>query len=160
LARAEREKLRADQSSSVAPREVRVSETDAEARIMKQSDGGFAPSYKVQVWSDAAEGIIVGVGVSPSGSDYGQLIPAVEKVEQNLGRGPEQVVVEGGFTRRQTILAMDQRGVDWMGSLGEGAAQSGGQMERRGVHPAFGPEAFRYKPESDTYTCPAGKALA
>ncbi|MGH9448414.1 MAG: transposase, partial [Terriglobia bacterium] len=127
---------------------------------MKQSDGGFAPSSNVQLSTDAAEGIIVGVGVSQSGSDYGQLASAVEKVEQNLGRAPEQVVVDGGFTSRETIRDMDDRGVDMIGSMGDGAAKAAAQFERRGVDPAFHPEVFTYHPESDTYTCPAGKVLA
>lgn len=100
------------------------------------------------------------VGVSQSGSDYGQLTPAVEKVGENMGRLPEQMVVDGGFTRRESILAMEQKGVDLIGSMGDGAAQSASPMERRGVDAAFCPEAFTYHPESDTYTCPAGKALA
>jgi transposase len=159
LAQQELEKLRQSKAGQEAKEEARVSETDPEARIMKQSDGGFAPSYNVQISTDAAEGIIVGVGVSQSGSDQGELIPAVEKVEQNLGRMPEQVVVDGGLTSRETILAMEHKGVDLIGSMGDGAAQSATQMERRGVDPAFSAEAFTYHPESDTYTCPAGKVL-
>ncbi len=159
LAQEELEKLRATKTSQEAKQEARVSETDPEARIMKQADGGFAPSYNVQISTDATHGIIVGVDVSQSGTDYGQLAGAVEKVEENLGRAPEQVVVDGGFTGRENILAMDGKRVDLIGSLGDGAAQSACQMERRGVDPAFHPEAFLYHRATDTYTCPAGKML-
>ena len=142
-----------------APPEPRVSETDPEARVMKQSDGGFAPSYNVQISTDAAHGVIVGVGVSQSGSDYRELVGGVEKVEENMGQLPEQVVVDGGFTSRENILAMEEKTVDLIGSLGDGTSQSAGQLKRRGVDPAFGPEAFTYNPENDTYLCPAGKIL-
>ena len=138
-----------------ATTELRVSETDPEARIMKQSDGGFAPSYNVQISTDAAQGIIVGVEVSQSGSDYQELVPSVEKVEENLGQLPEQVVVDGGFTSRENILKMDEKQVDLIGSLGDHSSQSAGQLERRGVDPAFHPEAFTYHPENDTSICPA-----
>ncbi len=159
LAEKELKKLRTTKSSAEAKQEARVSETDPEARIMKQSDGGFAPSYNVQISTEAGHKIIVGLGVSQSSSDQGELGPAVDKVEENLGRPPAQAVVDGGFTSRETILDMNQRGVDLIGSLGDGRGQSAGQMERRGVDPAFRPEAFTYHPESDTYTCPAGKVL-
>ena len=159
LALEELEKLRATKTSQEAKQEARVSETDPEARIMKQADGGFAPCYNVQISTDATHGMIVGVDVSQSGTDYGQLVGAVEKVEENLSRAPEQVVVDGGFTGRENILAMDSKGVDLIGSLGDGAAQAACQMERRGVDPAFHPEAFTYNPESNTYSCPAGKTL-
>jgi hypothetical protein len=126
---------------------------------MKQSDGGFAPSYNVQISTDAAHKIVVGVGVSQSSSDQGELAPALEEVAENMGRQPAQAVVDGGFTSRETILDMEHRGVDLIGSLGDGAGQSAGQMERRGVDPAFRPEAFPYHPETDAYICPAGKVL-
>jgi transposase len=160
LATQELEKLRASKASAEAKQEARVSETDPEARVMKQSDGGFAPSYNVQISTDAQAGVIVGVEVSQSGSDYGQLKPAVEKIKENLKRAPEQVVVDGGFTSRETILEMDQQGVDLIGSLGDSSGKARGQFERRGVDPAFRPEAFPYHPESDTYTCAAGQTLS
>src|SRR5436190_266978 len=73
--------------------QARASQSDPQARIMKQSDGGYAPSYNVQLSTDAAHKIIVGTGVTQSGSDYGQLIGAVAQVEANLGKKPARVVV-------------------------------------------------------------------
>jgi len=155
----ELEEIRVCKSSKEERQEVRVSMTDPEARIMKQSDGGFAPSYNVQVSTDAKEKVIVGVGVSQSGSDYGELVPAVDRVEANVGQEPGQVVVDGGFTSRENILAMSEREVDLIGSMGTGVAQSAGQLNRRGVDPSFYPEAFHYDAVSDIYSCPAGKIL-
>jgi transposase len=159
LALREMGKIRATKSSKAEKGEVRVSMTDPEARVMKQSDGGYAPSYNVQISTDAKEKVIIGVGVSQSGSDYGELVPAVDRVEANVGQNPEQVVVDGGFTSRENILAMSGREVDLIGSMGTGVSQSAGQMKRRGVDAAFYPEAFRYDAISDTYLCPAGKVL-
>jgi len=126
---------------------------------MKQSNGGFAPSYNVQISSDTCQGIIVGVEVTQAGSDYEQLLPGVAKVEENLGQAPQQVVADGGFTSRENILAMQEKGVDLIGSLSDGSAQSAGQMGRRGVEQAFHPECFHHRSDSDTYLCPAGKLL-
>jgi len=126
LAQQELEKLRQSKAGQEAKQEARVSETDPEARIMKQSDGGFAPSYNVQISTDAAQGIIVGVGVSQSANDHGQLAPAMDKVEENMGRRPEQAVVDTGFTSREAILDMDHRGVDLIGSMEDTSAQAAG----------------------------------
>ena len=60
---------------------------------------------------------------------------------------------------RETILDMADRRVDLIGSLGDSSGKAEGQFQRRGVDPAFRPQAFTYHPESDTYTCPAGKVL-
>jgi hypothetical protein len=107
--------------------------TDPFARIMKQSDGGYAPSYNVQITTDKANSMIVGAGVSQSASDYEELVPALERIEDNLGELPNQVVADGGFTSRSNIIEMNNRGVDFIGSLLEGINQSAGQLKRRGV---------------------------
>lgn len=155
----ELEKIRQNKAGTEAKAQARASLTDPEARIMKQSDGGYAPSYNVQLSTDAAHGIVVGVGLSQSASDYGELSGAVERVEQTMGRVPQQVVVDGGFTSRENVLAMDEKGVELIGSLDEHNEQSAGQMRRRGVQEAFYAQAFTYDAEQDTYRCPAGQML-
>ena len=115
----ELKKLRAVKSSAVDKAEARVSWSDPEARVMKQSDGGYAPSYNVQLSTDARDGVIVGVGVTQSGSDYAELLPAVKQVEKQMGGKPKQMVVDGGFISRENILAMNNEEVDLIGSLSE-----------------------------------------
>jgi transposase len=159
LALEELERVREVKRGAEEKKQARVSETDPQARIMKQPDGGYAPSYNAQISTDSAAGVIVGVGVTQAGSDYGELIPAMERVKSNVGRDPKQVGADGGFTSRENILAMDERGVDFIGYMGNGVAQSAGQMDRRGVDPAFRPQAFGYDQVNDTYRCPAGKTL-
>jgi transposase len=155
----ELEKIRQAKSGDEAKRDARASMTDPDARIMKQSNGGYGPCYNVQLSTDAAQGVIVGMGVSQSASDYGELAGAVERVEENLGRKPAQVVADGGFTSRENILTMDEKGVDLVGSLDEHAGQAAGQMKRRGVAEEFYPQAFTYDAEEDVYRCPGGQVL-
>ena len=88
----------------------RVSTSDPEARVMKQPDGGFAPSYNVQIDTDAKNGVVVAVGVVQAGNDFEQLESGIDRVEQNLGKTPEQVVTDGGFVSRDNIVAMKRAG--------------------------------------------------
>jgi transposase len=155
---AELEAIRAAKADAEAKQQARASMTDPQARVMKQPDGGYAPSYNVQVSTDGAEGAIVGVGLTQSGSDYRELEAGVERVEENLGT-PKQMVVDGGFVSRENILALNEKQVEIIGPVEEGRAQSAGQMQRRGVAADFYPEAFTYEAATDTYTCPAGKTL-
>lgn len=143
-----------------AKAERRVSETDPEARIMKQSDGGCAPSHNVQISTDSVHSIIVGASVTQSPVDYGQLVPALGEIKRWTGQLPAQVVVDGGFTTRGAVLAIAELGVDLIGGTIEDAAKAIAQgQERRTVDPAFWSENFRYNPEANTYTCPTGKVL-
>ncbi len=138
-------------------KEARASITDPDARTMKQSDGGYAPSYNVQVSTDAAADIIVGVGVSQRSDDTQELMPAIERIKETLGKTPEQVVADGGYTNWENIVALDASGIDFIGSLTD--QQRVGQFAHRGVEEAFRPEHFVYDERTDTYTCPAGKTL-
>jgi transposase len=158
-AQAALEKIRAVKNGAEAQAQARVSLSDPEARVMKQSDGGYAPSYNVQLSTDAAHTIIVGAGVSQCGSDYGELVGGVQRVEQNLEQKPAQMVADGGFTSRENIVALAAQGVDFIGSLGEHQNQAAGQLRRRGVAAAFYPEAFAYDAAQDCYRCPAGQTL-
>ncbi len=155
----ELEKIRAVKKGSTARAEARVSESDPESRIMKQGNGGYAPSYNVQISTDTGGRVIVGVGVTQAAVDYNELVLAMERIESNFGKLPEQMVTDGGFTSRHNIIELDRLEVDYIGSMGEGVAQSAGQMDRRGVDPSFRPDAFIYDPDTDTYNCSCGKKL-
>ena len=136
----------------------RASQTDPQARIMKQSDGGYAPSYNVQISTEASHRIIVGVEASQSPSDFVQLTGAVAQVEANLGRKPAQVVVDGGFTSRENIVGMAEQGIDLIGSLA-GANPTAGQQRLRKVSEKFFPDKFKYDAKRDIIRCPAGQIL-
>ena len=76
---------------------ARVSTTDAEARVMKMADGGFRPAYNGQFAVDTQTQVVVGVEVSNSGSDHGQLVPMLQQLQERYGKIPEETLVDGGF---------------------------------------------------------------
>lgn len=86
--------------------EARASTTDAQASVMKMADGGWRPAYNLQLATDCASQVIVGVDAVMAGSDMAQLVPMVEQVEQRLGRAPEQWLVDGGFPAHAQIDAV------------------------------------------------------
>lgn len=150
-------KIRETKSSAEDKENARASMTDPEARTMKQSDGGYAPSYNLQISTDSAHGIIVAEAVSKRADDYKELMPAVERIEENTGKAPSHLVADGGFTSKGNVIAMEGRCIDFIGSLQE--RNSRGQFEKRGVDPAFHPERFTYDQDTGAYVCPQGKIL-
>src|SRR5450432_3362196 len=159
-AQEELEKVRAIKGSAKKKEEARVSETDPEARIMKQSgSGGFAPSYNVQVTTDGKAKIILAVAATQSGTDAYELTPAVARVEENLGEKPVQMVADGGFTSRENIMAMAAQGVGFIGSLADRTKQVEASYERLGIPREFWRESFKYDDQSDSYICPNGEVL-
>ena len=85
---------------------ARVSTTDADARVMKMGDGGFRPAFNVQFATDTETQVITGVDVSNSGSDFGQMAPMVEQHVMRYEEPPEEMLVDGGFAKKEDIEAV------------------------------------------------------
>lgn len=110
LAHALAKAMSLDAQRSTADGPVRVSSTDPESRVMKHGDGGFRPSYNVQLATDADSQIIVGVTVTDAGGDLGQAAPMHRQVIERTGTKPKDYLVDGGFTKLDDIEALDEAG--------------------------------------------------
>ena len=142
------------------PHNRRVSTSDPEARVMKQADGGFAPSYNVQIDTDAKSSVVVAVGVVQAGNDFEQLESGIERVEQNCGKTPHQVVSDGGFVSRDNIVAMKQRAIEYIAPCVDEVGKGQSSYDGRGVSPEYHSSQFVYDAKSDSYRCPQGKILS
>jgi transposase len=90
---------------------ARASTTDPEATVMKMADGGFRPAYNVQLSTDTATQIIVGVDVCTSGSDLGQMAPMVGQIQERFGQAPREMLADGGFAKHEDIDTVSGPGV-------------------------------------------------
>ena len=138
--------------------EIRVSQTDPDARKMKGPGGRYAPAYNAHITTEGKNGFIVGAQIDQCSSDSEQLHPAIEKVIENTAEKPEQVVVDSGFANKKNIIQLSQQGVQIIGPLLPQPSKE--QLEKRGIDPSFGKEAFRFDRQNNQFICPAGKALS
>lgn len=88
----------------------RASTTDPEARVMKGPDGGFRPSYNVQLATDVDTQCVVAVSVTNQGTDQGLLEPMLERLRERYGRCPPEMLVDGGFSTVDGIQAASESG--------------------------------------------------
>ena len=77
---------------------------------MRMGDGGFHPAYNVQLATDVASGVVVGVTVTNSGSDAGQARPMERQVAKRTGQSPGAYLMDGGFIDRGDITALERQG--------------------------------------------------
>ena len=84
-------------------KKARVSTTDPETRKMKMADGGFRPAYNLQFSTTTGTQVIVGVDVSNSGNDGGQLAPMNEQIHERYDQSPDESLVDGGFATLKDI---------------------------------------------------------
>lgn len=148
---AEFEKLQAKPKS----KEQRVSMSEPESRKMKQSDGGYAPSYNVQLTTDQAQGIIVAAGLSQAPVDVKELVAAVARVKENTGKLPTQVVADGGYTSGYNIKELAAQKIDFIAPYPDNREQ----LQQRGIDAAYSRAAFTYDATENCYICPAGIKL-
>lgn len=142
------------------PEKVRVSTTDPDARIMQQNNNGYGPSYNVQFTTDTKKTVIVSVDVTQDNNDAAQLQPAMQRVEDEAGQAPQQVIADGSYTNRNNIVEMEQSHIDLIGPVPDGTAQKETLYQIRGVTEEFRPEAFTFDATKNCYLCPAGRALS
>jgi len=90
---------------------IRVSTTDAEARVMRMPDGGFRPAFNAQFATDVKSQVIVGVRLTNSGGDMGQMTPMLEELDRRFGRLPSEHLVDGGFAKLAAIEDAAKKGV-------------------------------------------------
>jgi transposase len=100
----EREKVAAKKKANGKdPTKARASTTDPEARVMKMGDGGYRPAHNVQFATDTGSQVITGVDVVNTGSDQGQMAPMVQQHADRYGQTPEEMLVDGGFAKKEDI---------------------------------------------------------
>lgn len=134
-----------------------------QARVMKNGQGGFAPSYNVQPVVDGGHKIVLDVEVTQDASDQQQLQPALERIQAQLAAGKPAVIVDGGYLTGQSITAADKDGVALVGPVldREQASERSKQqsLKQAGIAPEFGPEVFQIREQGAALECPAGQRL-
>jgi hypothetical protein len=133
-----------------------ASTTDPDARFMRTSDHGLAPGYNVQLTADAQNKLIVDVEVSQEPSDSHALLPALDRMKSRCHQYPKEVLADGDYTTRKSVIGAAEREVDFYGSWPD----TSNNQPRHGNHPDYGPRAFQYDSDRDEMICPEGKRLA
>ena len=104
---------RGKRGQQIREKELRVSTSDPEARVMKMPNGGYNPAVNVQLATDTASRAIVGVEVSNAGSDSSGLSePMRRQVEKRSGRKVEQHLLDGGNVPMEDIERGHGQGVE------------------------------------------------
>jgi transposase len=97
----------------IREKELRVSTSDPQARVMKMPNGGYNAAYNVQLASDPHSRAILGVEVSNQGTDAGGLSEAMrQQVERRSGRKVQQQLLDGGYLRHADIEHAHAQGVE------------------------------------------------
>ncbi len=112
-ARAAQRAGQGERGQKIREKELRVSTSDPEARVMKMANGGFNPAVNVQLATDPESRAIVGVEVSNAGSDSSGLSePLRRQVERRSGGKVKQHLLDGGYIKMSDLEGAHQQGVE------------------------------------------------
>ncbi len=169
--RAAREKLQRAQAAfeklkeleaKASPKEIgslRVSDSEPEACKMKHADGGHAPSYNLQVSTEGQLKVIVGIGVTTDANDLRQLEPALERIQNNTGKLPDQMLTDTGYATRHNVEYSSQQNVKLIAPWKDHESREAGACKRNGIEAEFGGSHFHRPGGGGKLICPAGKTL-
>ena len=122
-----------------------------EARFMPVA-GTKTPAYNVQTAVDAEHALIVAHAVALEAGDNVQLQPMAEAAKKALGTESLQVVADAGYANGEQAARCEAAGILPHVPVKRAVNNQGGGT-------LFGREQFHYRPETDTYLCPANKII-
>jgi len=124
-----------------------ISASDPDARLMKSRDGKI-PAYNVQIAVDAEHKMIADSEVVTEETDLRMLPVMVESIKEELGKVPEEAIVDRGYNNPDLIEAVEKKeeGINIY------ASQEKTSRDKEEIK-------FEYDAEKDEYTCSAGKRL-
>lgn len=136
--------LEAEERSSMHPNEP-------DARMMKNHEGTRL-AYNAQAVVDGKAGVIVASEVTTDENDERQLVPMLEKVQEEVGAVAEETVADGGYCTGEQLDAAEKAEFSVLVNLTgiEKAEEEGGPYHS---------SKFQYDSESDCYICPMGQKL-
>lgn len=129
---------------------TQVTTTDPEARLMRAARGGSVVGYNVQIAVDSAHGLIAHHAVTQDASDQNQLAPVAAGAKEALGVEQLAVVADAGYGDGEQLKRCEDNGVTAYVAHPRSVNTQG---------PYFDKSQFTYQPESDSYSCPAGRTL-
>ena len=167
----EMERERRDRGQSRGPA---VPTSDPDARVLPAKQGGYAPGYTTVLATDAKSGFVLDAQVIAGNDEPSTVLPAIEHVEENFGRKPDELVTDSGFNSGPNLRGLAEQGVTPLMPPRQAADASAAERADPAVP---GPEAdrgrlpvnpqgktldraaFVYDPAADRYHCPMGRPM-
>jgi transposase len=127
-------------------------EGEPDARPMGIGKGPKPPSYNVQTAVDAETGLIVHHEVTAAPTDNRLLHPMAKATKDALEADALTVIADAGYSNGSDAAACERDGIT-------PCAPANRSSNNQGDGTLFDRSAFVYQPDSDTYSCPAGRTL-
>lgn len=132
-----------------------MSKTDPDAAMVRRPGDSARPRYHHHRVVDDAQGVITAVETTPGSiAENKKMMDVVQQHEQNTGRAVQTVVADHKYGTIENYVAGQQAG--WQTHMGDLLGRQNHTQKQTGIFPE---SAFTYRPEDNTYLCPAGQIM-
>ena len=154
---------------------AQLPKADTDSTVMPNKEGGYAPNYTPVAATDGAADFIVDCDVIAGPHEHTELLPSVDRIEENFAQKPGGVAADAAFGTGPNLAGMEQRQVEFYTPVESPSPQEGNPAKRDDPRQPV-PEAdwpklprnpkkklakccFVYEEAADRYYCPMGKAM-
>ena len=121
--------------TAVAPKaKAQHNFTDPESRIMKGPDG-FVQAYNAQAAVEPALQLIVGQALTQQANDKQQLIPMIERVQEQAGQKVREALADSGYCSEENLRKAAKKKVNLFVATGKQKHNQPAQSSPRGRIP-------------------------
>jgi transposase len=147
------EELVIDSTAVAAAMEKLRQHREPEVGFMRTTQGKL-PAYNVQTAVDAEHALIVAQQVTQEATDNRSLQPMAEAAQAAVGEPwqPMNVVADAGYSNGEQAEACEAKGII-------PHVPANRAVNNQGDGTLFDRQEFSYRPDSDTFLCPAGQTL-
>lgn len=139
---------------------VLVSPADPEAVLARDKLNVFRPLYSVQLLRDLDSPLVFSYDVLTQNNDNGVLEPMVEQMADNVGRKPDELLVDSGYVSVHHLELCAHAGITLYGPHQENDySLKNGKKTQCNQRTELPKSAFRWLPEEQTYQCPEGHRM-
>jgi transposase len=139
---------------------VVVSPSDPEAALARDKDNVFRPLYTVQLLRDLDSPLIFAYDVLAQNNDNGVLQPLLERMVDNVGVKPKDVLVDSGYVSVGHLEFCEVAGITLYGPCQENDFSAPlDKKPQSNQHTALPKSAFTWLTAEQTYQCPEGYRL-
>jgi transposase len=149
---------------------------DTDSSVMPNKEGGYAPNYTPVAATDGTDKYIVDCDVIAGPNEQAELLPSVDRIEENFEQKPDGVAADKAFGTGPNLEGMEQRQVEFYTPVESPSPQEGNPAKRedprqpvpeadwpklpRNDRKKLAKSCFVYDEAKDLYYCPMGNELS
>ncbi len=139
---------------------VLVSAADPEAALARDKENVFRPLYTVQLLRDLDSPLIFSYDVLAQNNDNSVLEPMIERMVNNVGNKPQEVLVDSGYVSMRHLEFCDLAGITLYGPCQENDySVQNDKKAQSNQHTELPKSAFTWLEQEQTFQCPEGHRL-